>query len=278
MTVYVDVLFAVNTLMDYITLIAAARFGGLPCGRIRVLCASLLGGCYSVLALVWPPLGYLPLRVLFGVGLCLAAYGRSTYFVRACALFFTVAGAFVGIAAALGSITGRKLLLGAGYYFAVPMRALLLSAAIGYALSGVLLRGDAAHGAVRREIETLKIRFGNRTARISALRDNGNDLTEPLSGRSAVVLGRAAAGRLLDSRLLDGLTADSAASCLAKLPPEQAARFGLLPYRAVGTDGGMLLYFRPDEVRRADGTIVDCVIAVSPQEVGQGDYEGLIGV
>ncbi|MDY3617936.1 sigma-E processing peptidase SpoIIGA, partial [Agathobaculum sp.] len=182
------------------------------------------------------------------------------------------------MAAALGPLTGRQFLLGAGYYFAVTVRALLLAAAAGYALSGMLLRGDAAHGAVRREVETLKVQFGKRTARISVLRDNGNDLVEPLSGRAAVVLGRTAAARLLDSRVLEGLTGESAASCLAQLPPEQAARFGLLPYRAVGTDGGMLLYFRPDEVRREDGTAVDCVLAVSPEEVGQGDYEGLIGV
>ena len=36
-------------------------------------------------------------------------------------------------------------------YFAVPLRVLLLAAAVGYAVSGVLLRGDALHGPLRRE-------------------------------------------------------------------------------------------------------------------------------
>ena len=51
-----------------------------------------------------------------------------------------------------------------------------------------------------------------------------------------------------------------------------------MPYRAVGTTGGLLLYFRPDSVRRSDGTALDCVCAVGPENLGQGAYEGLIGV
>ena len=65
---------------------------------------------------------------------------------------------------------------------------------------------------------------------------------------------------------------------LTALPENLAARCGLLPFHAVGTDGGLLLYFRPDSVLRADGTALDCVCAVSAVSIGQGAYEGLIGV
>ena len=70
----------------------------------------------------------------------------------------------------------------------------------------------------------------------------------------------------------------SASAQLTALPENLAARCGLLPFHAVGTDGGLLLYFRPDSVLRADGTALDCVCAVSAVSIGQGAYEGLIGV
>ena len=106
------------------------------------------------------------------------------------------------------------------------------------------------------------------------LHDTGNDLTEPVSGKPVVVLERKTAECLLDTKLPFG----SASAQLTALPENLAARCGLLPFHAVGTDGGLLLYFRPDSVLRADGTALDCVCAVSAVSIGQGAYEGLIGV
>lgn len=279
MVVYLDVLFAVNALMDGVTLLAAAALGGVRASRIRWLAASALGGGYAVLAAVLPALSALPVRLLAGIGLCAAAFGGKPAFGRVCALYFVVAASFAGLAAALGVATGRKLLFGAGYYVSVPFRVLLLAAAAGYALSGVLLRGDALHGPLRREVERLTICFDGREREVRLLHDTGNSLTEPASGRPALVLGRTAADSLLGVQIRQAWAGTKdAAACLAALPPETASRFGLLPYRAVGVESGLLLYFRPDSVRRADGTMLDCVCAIGPDGIGQGAYDGLIGV
>ena len=276
MVVYLDVLFGANALMDYITLLAAARLGGAHVKRSRLLLASLLGGGYAVLAAVQPVLALLPLRVLAGVGICAAAFLGQDAFARLCALYLVVAASFAGLAAALGHAAGRQLLYGASYYFAVPLRVLLLAAAVGYAVSGVLLRGDALHGPLRREIERLTICFDGRERAVRVLHDTGNGLSEPVSGKPVIVLERKAADGLMGGVLPGSET--NAAALLAALPSGLQHRFGLLPYRAVGTEGGLLLYFRPDSVRRADGAVLDCVCAVGPANIGQGAYEGLIGV
>ncbi len=276
MVVYLDVLFSVNALMDYITLLAAARLGGVRAKRSRLMLAALAGGCYAVLAALWPALAFVPLRVLAGVGVCAAAFWGRDAFGRLCALYMVVAASFAGLAAALGHAAGRQLLYGAGYYFAVPFRILLLAAAAGYAVSGVLLRGDALHGPLRREVEHLTIRFDGREREVRVLHDTGNGLCEPVSGKPVVVLERKVAAFLLGGALPD--STKDAASLLAALPPGLARRCGLVPYRAVGPEGGLLLYFRPDSVCRADGGMLDCVCAVGPQNLGRGAYEGLIGV
>ena len=46
MVVYLDVLFGVNALMDYTTLLAAARLGGVSVKRRRLLGAAAVGGTY----------------------------------------------------------------------------------------------------------------------------------------------------------------------------------------------------------------------------------------
>ena len=260
MVVYLDVLFFTNVLMDWITLLAAARLGGAKVRQGRLALASLLGGVYAAGAALLPLLAALPVRVLAGATLCLAAFCGERALLRLGGLYFLTA-AFAGLAAALGSVSERRLLFGAGYYFAVPLRLLLLAAALGYTLSGILLRGDAKHGSIRRDIRPLTICFSGRERRVRVLEDTGHSLTEPVSGKPVLILCRG-----------------DAAHQLTALPAETAAHCGLVPYRAVGTESGLLLYFRPDRVLEADGKTLDCVCAAGPPGFESGQYEGLICV
>ena len=271
--VYLDVLFFTNVLMDWVTLLAAARLGGAKVRQGRLALASLLGGVYAAGAALLPLLAALPVRVLAGAALCLAACCGERALIRLGGLYFLTAAAFAGLAAALGAVSERRLLFGAGYYFAVPLRLLLLAAALGYTLSGILLRGDAKHGSIRRDIRPLTICFSGRERRVRVLEDTGHSLTEPVSGKPVLILCRGEASLLLNDPL-DG----DAAQQLTALPAETAAHCGLVPYRAVGTESGLLLYFRPDRVLEADGTTLDCVCAAGPPGFESGQYEGLICV
>ena len=217
MVIYLDVLFGANALMDGVTLLAAARLAGAAVHRGRFVLACLLGGAYAVLAALFPALGVLPVRAAMGAALCLAAFGGERTLLRLGGLYFVTAAAFAGLAYALGAASGRRLLYGAGYYFTVPLGLLLLAAAVGYAVSGVLLRGDAAHGCVRQEILPLTVQFGGRERRVRVLRDSGHTLTEPVSGKPVLILCRGEAALLLNDPL-DGDAAQQLTSRPAALP------------------------------------------------------------
>ncbi len=162
----------------------------------------------------------------------------------------------------IGARAGRQLLYGAGYYFAVPLRVLLLAAAVGYAVSGVLLRGDALHGPLRREVERLTICIDGREREVAVLHDTGNGLSEPVSGHPVVVMERAAAG-LLEGRAPHGM-ARRASLVRCHSRPGAPAGLGCCRTARSAPRIGLLLYFRPDSVYRADGNALDCVCAVGP--------------
>ena len=260
--------------MDGATLLAAARLGGVQVRKMRLIFSAALGGGYAVLGAVWPVLTLAPLRLLAGLSLCMIAFGRERHLARLCVLYGVVAASFAGLAAALSAASGRRLLLSCGYYFAVPIQVLVLAAAVGYAASGILLCGDAKHGALHRETEMLTHPVwqpADSRARAARHRQRPDRTGFRKAGRGA---------RAQDRRVPAGhkTAVRSASAQLTALPENLAARCGLLPFHAVGTDDGLLLYFRPDSVLRADGTALDCVCAVSAVSIGQGAYEGLIGV
>ena len=59
--VYVDSVFVLNGLMDYLLLLVTARLAGIPLRRRRYLLAALAGAAYAV-AVFLPGMGFCPPR------------------------------------------------------------------------------------------------------------------------------------------------------------------------------------------------------------------------
>lgn len=108
--VYVDSVFVLNALMDYLLVLCAARLAGIPLRRRRYLLAGLLGGAYAV-AVFLPGLGFLsatPVKLAAGILLALAAYGGEAKLLRLTLLLFAVSCAMAGCVLALGPGGGGR--------------------------------------------------------------------------------------------------------------------------------------------------------------------------
>ena len=90
--VYVDSVFCLNTLMDYLLLRCTARLAGVPPRRWRLLLAAVLGGGYAV-AVFLPGCGFLsalPVKMAAGAALALTAFGAERRLLRLTLLFLAV--------------------------------------------------------------------------------------------------------------------------------------------------------------------------------------------
>ena len=77
--IYVDTLFLLNAMVDYLLLLASARLAGEPLARLRFLLGAALGGLYAV-AIFLPGLSFLarpPCRLAAAVLMVLAAFWKS---------------------------------------------------------------------------------------------------------------------------------------------------------------------------------------------------------
>ena len=112
--VYVDSVFVLNGLMDYLLLLVTARLAGIPLRRRRYLLAALAGAAYAV-AVFLPGMGFLsapPVKAAAGVLMALIAYGGEARLARLTLLFFALSCALAGSVLALGllALTVRALL------------------------------------------------------------------------------------------------------------------------------------------------------------------------
>ena len=279
MTVYVDEVFVLNFLLNWLLLKASVKMTGAAAHRLRLLLAAALGGVYAVLVLL-PGMekasGLLGRAVSFAL-LCGCAFGFRGQAVKPSAWFFTVCCAFCGLVLTVNALLGRQMVvLGGAAFYAVSFRMLVLLAGLVYAICAVLFPRLGLHSG--GELTRLTLTAGARSVTLNALRDTGNTLKDPVTGEDVVVADWQIAARLLPECAMDASLARSPAQAVQRiqlLHPELKPR--LLPYRAVGTRQGLLAAVRV-QCSRPDGQKRSRIVAFSPTAVSDGGlYQALTG-
>lgn len=279
--IYVDTLFLLNALVDYLLLLCAARLAGEPLKRLRFALGAVLGGGYAV-AIFLPGLGFLErpaCRLAAAVLMVLAAFWGSRRLGRQVLIFFALSCAFAGGVLAISMLGGRGLSLNRGViYSGMDLKIVLLSAAGCYAALSLLLQNAVRHTSFTGELKAVRLELGERTVELTALTDTGNTLTDPVTGQGVMV---AEGERLLPlfavSQRPSVQELRDPAGALERLTGA-GGHFRLLPYRAVGVDRGLLLAVRVDRAVVDGEDRGAMVVALSPTPVSDGGgYGALLG-
>lgn len=258
--IYLDSLFAVNLLTDYLICLLTMRICSLPLRRGRCLCAALIGALYAVSV-------YLPgciflrggiFKAAFGVLMSSVCFAGEAHFLRCTAVFFAVSAAFGGAVHALSG----------GY---LDTRVLIVCFVIIYIILIRLFRDRAA--AAERKLCRVRITFLGQSAEFSALLDTGNSLRDSISGKKVMLMSLRAARELLPE--LASLPFDDGVSLVENFfsNPSLRGRFRLIPCRtASGTT--LLPLFSPDSIS-VDDAEKPLLAAISPY-IDDTDFDAII--
>ena len=242
---YGGLVFGLAWIVDFLLLRGAA---GENCGKIsRVRCAvgAAMGGAYGLIALHGCRGWLLPVLLMMG----LTAYGLRNYPCWGKFLFLWLV--VHAMAAGVRDMDG---------WFLVLAAALLCLLA--------LLRTDGGAG---QGLVPITICYGGKVAQLQALRDNGNLLTDPVTGESVLIVSPWVGWKLL------GLTAGQLLHPVETMESVKMTGLRLIPYSAVGQSGGLLLAMRFDDVIW-DGQRRPQIVAFSPNPIGDGKrFEALAG-
>lgn len=254
MTVYLDLVVLLNFLVDFLLLLGTNRLSGFPPGPGRSAVGAMVGGVYSGACMLpgFRFLGNLLWRTVSLACIAVLAFGcsRSTW---------KRGGIFVLLSMAMGGIA---LSLGRGSFLSLVLSGLSV---------WLLCRASFGDTVGNREYVPLEIVGQEGTIQLTALKDTGNTLRDPITGEPVLVIDGSCA------KALAGLEEKQLASPLETMARHPVPGLRLIPYRAVGCSGGMLLAMRFNQVK-IGGREQSAVIAFAPSGLGGGSmYQALIG-
>ncbi|MDP4118646.1 MAG: sigma-E processing peptidase SpoIIGA [Bacillota bacterium] len=259
-TVYIDMLFAVNLLMDYLLL----TLTGWLCGRAkwyRTLLGALLGTGYSTAAF-FVSMGVIcsfAVKVFVAVLMLIITFGveGKRKLIKRTGIFFIVSFVAGGIVFA-AFLSGNALISNGTVYFSATLRRLIFAGAVTYGAVRVVCACLGKFAVTRVSEVTLKIYLEEKIVEMRALSDTGNCLCEPLSGLPVCIIER---------RRFEQLCGES-----------KKEKY-LIPYRTVDNTDGMMEGIRPDKVVIIDcggrEFTCDCFVASTDTHIKEGT-EGII--
>ncbi len=251
---YLDLALLLNTLVDGLLLLGTNRLAGCRPRWSRCLLAALVGGLYARVSLTpgFFFLGNTLWRLVFLGIMGGIAFGLDKSGWKRSGLFALLSMAMGGMATGLGKASlPVYLLCAAGIW---------LLCRIG--LAGV---GEG------KEYVPLEIRYGDRQVRLTALRDTGNSLRDPITGERVLVIGADAAGKLTD------LTAAQLRNPLETMGKRVLPGLRLIPYRAVGQPAGLMLCMRLKDVKLGNRCGA-ALVAFAPDCIGRDEgFQALTG-
>lgn len=278
MTVYLDGVLVLNSLVDYLLLMVCGNVTGTPVRRKRVLLAGVSGGVYAILCLL-PRLSFLDglcWKVLMAWCLCVLAFGRRPGMLRRSVVLVLLAAAFSGVVLLLTELFAAPVsLIGSTVYYPVTLPVLVLTAGGAYGVMQMALSRLTHQGGdiVRVEVHLCGVRRA-----FTALRDTGNTLRDPISGWGVMVADwNLLASGLHGSELTRQAVEEPVLGLrqVMAIAPELKPR--LIPYKTVGVQSGLLLAVCPEEIK-VEGKKEQLLLAFSAVPVSDGGgYEALIG-
>lgn len=279
MTVYVDILLAVNIFVNYFLLLASAKILHREIKRVRLFFASALGSLYSLIIFLPELPEAVTLFVNFAVSAVLTAiaFSPKTFkvFLREVAVFFGVNFAFAGIMLGIwlafkpsGMVFNNSVV-----YFNIDIKILTVSTVVCYVIITLISR-FMKRSAPSDSVYSVTFSNSGRSVTVNALLDTGNTLKDGFSGKPVIIADESVFTALVGFVPEDCFRGNNAVDMMGV-----QNKIRLIAYNTVG-EKGFLKAVSVDSVSvkvgASEHTVKNVLVAQSKTRFTNGEYSAIL--
>ncbi|MGI6604556.1 MAG: sigma-E processing peptidase SpoIIGA [bacterium] len=286
--VYLDVLIAINLVMNLVILLLTSSLAQVPAHPLRLLAGAATGAAYAVYLVLDPaPLAVgWSAKLAFSLLILIVTFLPVTpfRFLRATGYFYLISFTLGGAALAVFYLGQGSVVPASGPYPGIPWWTPVLGLVVAVPIARLCWLYVNRRRWQREITAKLTVRWGRKETEVKAILDSGNLLVDPLTGAPVVVVEAAALTFILPVSLLPllkeaELDLDALSRVLTNEP--QAHRFRIIPFDSLGQTNSLLLAFRPDKVSVSYGgrriSVPRVVVGLALQSLSpEGSYQALV--
>lgn len=275
-TVYIDVLFTVNFLINILIIEGAGVITGEDTSLKRTLASSAVGAVCSVL-MFFPNFEFvlsMGMKLILSCIMVLCAYKIKSWrhFWKMTGSFYLASFIFAGGIIAIMTMTELGAKTGAVYsngtlYFNLPWQACMLCCAGVYFLIFTIGRMRKKRITKKAAERNLRIYVQGQRIEVKAIIDTGNSLSDPITGDPVIVCEYEQMKKLIPQKrenLIDAIK-------------EAGLRIRLVPFSSVGKESGIMPAFCPDRVQVDEREVKRCIVGISETRLFKNeDYHALL--
>ena len=279
MTIYLDVVFFENFILNYIIILSTAVISKSNINIIKIVKASSIGGIYSILNYI-VKLNFLLdllLKISISIIMIIIAFGDFNFrkIFKRIMFFYLVSFTFGGIAfMIIFTIKPENILIENNHFIGTyPLKIAVIAGGLGFIVVSIIAK------IIKNKkvpiIYNLEIYYQGKIKKIKTMVDTGNLLKEPITKADVIIVEK-------DS--LRGIISDDV---LQKIPNIELFNFNnykfiLIPFSSIGNENGMLIGFKPDFVKIYDDIEYirdDVLIGIYEGKLSKNNlYTSLIGL
>lgn len=291
-TIYIDVIFLENLIMNSIILYATAIILKIKPSTIRVIISSIIGSIYAILGYITEIHIYTSviLKVILAVIMIYVAFKPQSVkkMWKQVAIFYLTSFIFGGVTLYLiYYIKPQEILIKNGIYVGeYILKVIMLGAIAAFIIIKISLK------IIKTKIEPkdmyckIKFKIDGKMIETKAIIDTGNKAKEPITNTPVVIVESTLLENVLPRQILNNLEkilCGDLSRISEEIQEKYISKFKCIPFSSLGKQNGMLLGIRADEIEvetEYEKKVSDNVIVgiYDKSLTKKGEYRALIGI
>ena len=293
MTVYLDIIFFENTLMNYIILFACVVLLKIKFKKFRLIIASMVGAVYTIVMYlnIIPIYSNFIMKFILSIVIVVIAFkpNKMKQMIKELVIFYLVSFVFGGCVFALMYFLKPQLVQMKNGMFVgtYPIKVAVIGGGLAFALIQISFKLIKSKISKNDVIYKVKICIFEEEVILNALLDTGNLLKEPITGLPVIIVEKKSLNKILPCEILNNLNKIVGGDLNEINSNEKLikyiSRFRMIPFSSVGKQNGLLLGVRCDKVDVINNgtieTVQNAIIGVYEQSFTKNKaYSAIFGL
>lgn len=291
-TIYIDVIFLENLIMNSIILYATAIILKIKPKTIRVIASSAIGSIYAIITYITEIQIYTSviLKAILAIVMIYVAFNPQSIkkMWKQVAIFYLTSFVFGGVTLYLiYYIKPQEVFMKNGVFVGeYILKVIMLGAIVAFAVIKISLKIIKTKINPKDMYCKIKIKLNEKTVETKAMIDTGNLAKEPITNTPVVIVESTLLEDILPRQILNNLEkilCGDLSQISEEMQEKYVSKLRCIPFSSLGKQNGMLLGIRADEIQveteDEKKTSNNVIIGIYDKSLTKrGEYRALIGI